>query len=252
MQLGLVTYMWGADWDLPTILKNCRETGFEGVELRSGHKHGVEPSLSAGGRKRVAEQFAESGVELVGFGTACEYQSHDPAVVRKNIDETKAFIQLAHDCGAGGVKVRPNGLPPEVPVPKTLEQIGRALNEVAEYGEGYGVVIRLEIHGKGTERIEHIKTIMDVARHPGATVCWNCNRADLDPPGFETNFQLVADRLGTIHIHDLVSDYPWQPLFDLLKQASFDGWTLVEEGAPTSDPVRVMKYYRALWERMTA
>lgn len=47
MQLGLVTYMWGADWDLPTVIKNCQLTGFKGVELRSGHKHGVEPTLSS-------------------------------------------------------------------------------------------------------------------------------------------------------------------------------------------------------------
>ena len=43
MQLGLVTYMWGADWDLPTLIKNCQLTGFRGVELRTAHKHGVEP-----------------------------------------------------------------------------------------------------------------------------------------------------------------------------------------------------------------
>ena len=30
------------------------------------------------------------------------------------------------------------------------------------------------------------------------------------------------------------------------------GWTLLEEGEKTADPVRVMKYYRLLWERMTA
>ena len=46
MKLGLVTYMWGADWDLPTLLKNCAATGFEAVELRSTHKHGVEPMIS--------------------------------------------------------------------------------------------------------------------------------------------------------------------------------------------------------------
>ena len=45
MQLGLVTYQWGADWDLPTLIKNCEKTGFRGVELRTTHKHGVEPSL---------------------------------------------------------------------------------------------------------------------------------------------------------------------------------------------------------------
>ncbi|REK11917.1 MAG: hypothetical protein DWQ37_12910 [Planctomycetota bacterium] len=136
MQLGLVTYQWGKDWDLPTVIKNCEETGFAGVELRSTHKHGVEPSLSAGQRKEVAQRFADSEVALVGLGTACEYHSPDPAELKKNIEETKAFIHLCHDVGGSGIKVRPNGLPAGVPQAKTIEQIGQALDEVAEYGEG--------------------------------------------------------------------------------------------------------------------
>jgi sugar phosphate isomerase/epimerase len=250
MQLGLVTYMWGAEWDLPTLIANCQQTGFAGVELRSTHRHGVEPQLSAPQRKEVAARFADSGVELVGLGSACEYHSPDADVVRKNIEETKAFIKLCHDCGGTGVKVRPNGLPDEVPVARTLEQIGQALAEVASFGEGYGVAIRLEVHGRGTDNLQHIKTIMEVARHPGATVCWNSNAADLSGQGLKHNFALVQDRLGTIHIHDLVSDYPWRELFDLLKAAGFTGWTLLEEGQPTSDPIRVMRYYRLLWETM--
>lgn len=250
MQLGLVTYMWGAEWDLPAIVKNLALTGFEGVELRTTHKHGVELSLDDRQRKDVARQFADAGLTLVGLGTACEYHSPDPAVVRKNIEETKAFIELCHDCGGSGVKVRPNGLPKEAPVAKTLEQIGKALNEVAAFGEGYGVAIRLEVHGPGTQELPHIKTIMDVADHRGATVCWNCNPADLEGAGLEANFKLVQDRLGTIHIHDLISGYPWRDLFALLKGANFNGWTLLEEGAPTADPIRVMRYYRLLWETM--
>ena len=42
MKLGLVTYNLANEWDLETIEKNCTETGFEGVELRTGHGHGVE------------------------------------------------------------------------------------------------------------------------------------------------------------------------------------------------------------------
>lgn len=250
MQLGLVTYMWGAEWDLPTLIKNCQETGFEGVELRSTHKHGVEPTLSADERKEVARQFAHSGVQLVGLGTACEYHAADPAIVKKNIEETKAFIRLSHDCGSSGVKVRPNGIPEGVDVDKTLEQIGRSLNEVAAYGEGYGVTIRLEVHGPGTSDLTRIQKIMQVADHPGATVCWNCNDTDMSGEGLRHNFNLVAKRLGTVHIHDLISEYPWVDLFGLLKEVQFEGWTLVEEGSPTSDPVRVMKYYRLLWERL--
>jgi sugar phosphate isomerase/epimerase len=250
MQLGLVTYMWGAEWDLPTLLRNCRDTGFEGVELRSTHKHGVEPSLSAEARREVAKRFADSGVQLVGLGSACEYHSPDPAVVKANIEETKGFIRLCHDVGGSGVKVRPNGLPKEVPVEQTIEQIGRALNEVAAFGEGYGIEIRLEVHGRETSNLEIVKRIMDVANHPGNVVCWNCNQEDLAGQGLDHNFGLVKDRLGTIHIHDLITQYPWKQLFGLLQQANFEGWTLLEEGAPTADPLRVMRYYRLVWETL--
>lgn len=250
MQLGLVTYNWGRDWDLPTLIKNLEVTGFEGVELRSTHKHGVEPSLSKEARKDVVKRFADSPVELVGLGSACEYHSPDPAVLKKNIEETKAFIELCHDLGATGVKVRPNGLPKEVPVEKTIEQIGRSLNEVAAHGEGYGVAIRLEIHGRGTAELPIVKQIMDVADNRNAVLCWNCNPTDLNGKGLESNYRLVEKRIGIYHIHDLISSYPWRDLFALMKQSKFNGWTLLEEGAPTSDPIRVMKYYRLLWETM--
>lgn len=251
MRLGLVTYQWGKDWDLPTVIANCGATGFAGVELRSTHKHGVEIELSAAERHEVRKRFEDAPVELVGLGSACEYHAVDPAVVQKNIDETKAFIQLCHDCGGTGVKVRPNGLPQEVPVEKTLAQIGRSLNEVAKFGADFGVAIRLEVHGAGTQELPHIKTIMDVADHPNAVVCWNCNATDLVGDGLQHNFNLVQDRLGTIHIHDLRKDnYPWVELFGLLQGCGFGGWTLVEEGSIPSDLVGAMHEVRIRWQQL--
>jgi len=137
-----------------------------------------------------------------------------------------------------------------VPIPKTLEQIGHALGELGPFAADYGVELRLEVHGRGTSELPHIRTIMDVADHPAVKVCWNSNAADLAGEGLEHNFHLVADHIGTVHIHDLVSEYPWPELFGLLKQSGFDGWTLLEEGNRTADPIRVMKYYRLVWENM--
>ena len=137
MQLGLVTYLWGAEWDLPTLLANCEETGFLGVELRSTHKHGVEPTLDEAGRGEVAKRFADSGVTLVGLGSACEYHAPDSAELKRQVEDTKAFVVCCHDIGAGGVKVRPNGLPQDVPMEKTIEQIGTSLNTVAAFAEGF-------------------------------------------------------------------------------------------------------------------
>ena len=54
------------------------------------------------------------------------------ACVAKNIEEGKKWIDLAHDTGALGVKVRPNGLPDGVPPETTIRQIGESLRELGD------------------------------------------------------------------------------------------------------------------------
>jgi len=119
-----------AKMDLPTVIKCCEDSGMEGVELRSTHKHGVEPTLDAAGREKVKEAFAKTKVKLVALGSACEFHSPKPEVVKKNIESTGQFVQLAADLGAWGVKVRPNGLRKDVPEDTTLRQIAGAFAEL--------------------------------------------------------------------------------------------------------------------------
>lgn len=247
MKLGLVTYNLAKDWDLPTIIKNCEATGFEGVELRTTHKHGVEVTLSAAERAEVRRRFADSRVTLFGLGSAFDYHTPDPARLRRDIEATKQYIVLAHDVGASGVKVRPDALPKEVPVEKTLEQIGRALRELGEFGAGYGQQIRLEVHGRGTSLLPHIKTIMDVADHPNVGVCWNSNQTDLAGAGFDANFDLVKDKIVEVHLRDLyLEEYPWRRLLTRLNQIGYASFCLAEI-PESADPLRVMRYFRALW-----
>jgi sugar phosphate isomerase/epimerase len=252
MSLGLVTYQWGQHWDLPTVLRNCEAAGLQGVELRTEHKHGVEPALSADQRREVRAQFADSPVQLVGYGSNAEFHSPDPAEVRRNVELTKAYIHLMHDCGGSGVKVKPNALVTDVPVQQTLEQIGAALNEVAAYGADYGQAIRLEVHGRGTDELPHIRTIMDIATHPNVGVCWNCNSTDLKEPGLAHNFRLVQHRLAqTVHVRELdVPDYPYRELFALLTAANYTGWILLECRTHANDPVAAMARQKEVFEQL--
>lgn len=254
MRLGLVTYLWGQDWDLPTLIANCEKTNVLGLELRTEHKHGVEPSLSAEERAEVKKRFADSPVELVGYGSNAEYHSPDRQQVQHNIELTKAYIKLMHDCGGSGVKVKPNGLPSDVPVEKTLEQIGRALNVVAKYGAEYGQRIRLEVHGRGTDELPHIKTIMDVADHPNVGVCWNCNGTDLQGEGLEHNFRRVQNRLADIvHVRELnMNGYPYPQLFELLVQADYQGWILLECRTQPEDRVAALAEQKVAFEDLVA
>src|SRR2546425_119269 len=99
---GLVTYMWGADWDLPTLLENCKKTNVLGVELRTTHAHKVEPDLNDKQRAEVARRFADSGVTCVGIGSDERLCNPDPAKHRQAIEKSKEFVRLSHDIGGEG------------------------------------------------------------------------------------------------------------------------------------------------------
>ena len=88
-KLGMVTYQLGKDWDIETIIKNCELAGFEAVEPRTTHKHGIELTLSKEQRAEIRKRFENSRVRLASLGTACEYQDADVVVVEKNIEETR-------------------------------------------------------------------------------------------------------------------------------------------------------------------
>ena len=254
MKFGLVTYLWGKDMDLPTLLDVCEKSGVLGVELRTQHAHGVEPVLSKAQRAEVRKRFADSPVELVGYGSNAQYHENDPAKVKANIALTKDYIRLMHDCGGSGVKVKPNGFVSDVPRAKTIEQIGLALNEVAKFGEDLGQQIRVEVHGRGTSELPVVRDIFKVATHPNATVCWNSNDVDLEGAGLDENFDMVKNRFGgTVHIRELnVGKYPYAALMKKFNEMDYQGWILLEARTNPADKIAALIEQRKIFERMAS
>lgn len=254
MRFGLVTYLWGKDMDLPTLIDACEKSGLAGVELRTEHRHGVEPALSKAERREVQMRFEASPVELIGYGSNAQFHEADPDKVKANIELTKQYVQLMHDCGGSGVKVKPNGFSRDVSREQTIAQIGNALNEVAEYGQKYGQQIRVEVHGSGTSELPVMKAIFDVATHPNVAVCWNSNAEDLKGDGLEHNFNLVRHRLGaTTHVRELTEgDYPYDKLFRLFKGIDYAGWILLEARTEPADKVAALIAQRQAFEKLVA
>ena len=253
MSFGLVTYLWGKDWDVPTLIRNCTTAQLLGVELRTGHAHKVEPNLTAAERAEVKRQFADSPVTLVGIGSAEEFHHPDPARLQKAIEATKAYVKLSRDVGGSGVKVRPNDLPKDVPQEKTIEQIGKSLNVVGAFAADYGQQIRLEVHG-ACSQIPIIKRIIDVADHPNVGLCWNSNVSDLKGDGLAANFNLLRRRFGaTAHVRALDSkDYPFAELISLFVRSDYRGWILLEGGGTPKDPLAACMAQKRLYDQMVA
>jgi sugar phosphate isomerase/epimerase len=254
MKLGLVTYLWAKDWDIPTIIRNCTEANISGVELRVEHAHGVTLDLSQSVRKEVKKKFADSPVQIVGMGTNEQYDWPDPQRLKTSIETTQKWLQLSKDIGGSGVKVKPNQFREGIAKEKTLEQIGKALNELGIYAINMGQKIRLEVHGEGTQELPNIKTIMDYVDNDGTTVCWNSNDQDLIGGGLEYNFNLVKNRLGDIcHVREMnIGNYPYQQLMDMFVKMDYKGWILLECRTDPADKVAALKEQREVWKGMIA
>jgi sugar phosphate isomerase/epimerase len=257
-KLGTITYNVGATWDLGTLLYVCRTTGFGYVELRTTHAHKVEPDLSAEQRREVKKQFDDAGVRLWSFGTVCEFHSADPAVVRRNIEDCRAFCKLAADLGAKGVKVRPNGVPKGGDLARTLEAIGAALKECGKAAADHGVEIWVEVHGAVTQNPPSMRAIMDACGHPSVGVCWNSNPTDVKDGTVKESFDLLKKDIRSCHINELWGGYPYRELFAGLRSIGYDRVTLMEcagvpEAANAKTPdaaIRFMRYYKALWTEL--
>lgn len=247
LKIGIMTYTLAKDWDIDTIIKNCSETGFQSVELRTTHAHGVELTLSASERAEVKKRFEDSPLEAISLASGYFYHSPDQEELKNNIDGTKEYILLARDVGAIGIRVFPNALPEDVPQEKTMEQIGKALAEVSQFGHDNGVEVRVCVHGQGTDTIPVIKKIIDYAQNPYVYVNWNCNNKEAQGEGLDYHFNMVKDRIRGVHLHELwTPEYPYRQLFKLLADIGFKGYCNAEVNQ-SEDPIRFMRYYRALF-----
>lgn len=254
LRFGLVTYLWGRDWDLETLIANCEKTDVLAVELRTEHAHGVEPHLTEVERIAVRERFEDSPVNVLGPGSNEQFHDVDRAKVDRAIANTKRFVELSRDIGGSGVKVKPNGFPKDVERDQTIEQIGMALRECGVFAKEHGQEIRVEVHGRGTQQLPVMRKIMEVADHDAVKVCWNCNSQDLDGEGLAHNFESVRAWFGqTVHVRELdVGEYPYQQLIDRFVGSGYDGWICLEARTAPEDRVAALAAQRALFATMVA
>ena len=91
-----------------------------------------------------------------------------------------------------------------------------------------------------------LKKNIDYSQSPYVYVNWNCPMSDIEGEGFEANFNSVKHLIRNIHIRELTNEYPWRQFFSLLSKSGYKGYCDAEVNG-SADPIRFMKYYRALF-----
>jgi sugar phosphate isomerase/epimerase len=123
------------------------------------------------------------------------------------------------------------------------------LRELGDYAAPKGIEIWMEVHGRDTSVPKVSADILRTAGHRSVGACWNSNATDVVNGSVKPSFDLLQPYIKSAHITELWSDYPYRELFKLLKDSGYNRWTLAEV-AESQDPVRFLRYYKALWREL--
>jgi sugar phosphate isomerase/epimerase len=164
------------DWTLETILNFAVENSYSGIELR-GLQRQLDltkcPEFSS--KENIlatANLIKEKKLRIVDLGSSVEMHHADITQRKKNLDEAKRFIQLAHEVNCPYIRVFPNNFPKEQERNETIELIVKGLHELGDYAKKSGVIVLMETHGDLVLSSD-IAKIMHAVNHPNVGLVWD-------------------------------------------------------------------------------
>ncbi len=164
------------DWTFEQMVKFAVDNQYSGIELR-----GIQRELdltkckefnTAKSRAATVKLMKDNGLKFVGLGSSATMHFADILIRKKNLDEGRSFIDLAHEIGCANVRVFPNLLPKDQDKDTTMELIVKGLQELGGHAKGSGVNVLMETHGD-LVKIDDIEKIMQQAPPENVGLVWD-------------------------------------------------------------------------------
>jgi len=247
MKLSLLTYNLGRDFTLDKLIEITEKYGYDGIEFRAGvGPHGVELEATPEQRAEIKAKMEAAKVEIAGIGTSCRFESLDDAERRQQVEEAKAYINLAADVGAPRIRVFGNKFPEGADKDVVIRNVGECLREIGEHAEQFGVDCNLELHGDFSYW-EYSLRAVQIADHPRIGIVYNCNTSEIKYGSIGQFLEPIKPYLRHVHLHELEKPYPYRLLFRFLKNIGYTGFNSVESDTPSPDAERIVHIYSLLY-----
>jgi len=192
------------EMSLDAMLAHAAKLGYDGVEPRLGHAHGIGPEATARDRERVRRTFEDSKVNLCCIASQGNFA--DPAKRDETVDLNRCIIEMAGDLACPCIRIFGGKLPEEMSREQAVEEVAEALCGLTEEAEKAGVTLCMETHDGWCDP-EDLATLMKRVDHPCLGVNWDMmhpTRAVGVP--VEQGYSTLRPWIRHVHIHDAV--YP--------------------------------------------
>ncbi|WP_327367505.1 sugar phosphate isomerase/epimerase family protein [Streptomyces sp. NBC_01217] len=189
------------------VVRLAAEHGYQGVELRAHPEEPVHPGISTLERAAVVDEFKRGGVEILTVAGYVRIAAggDDRAV----LDELAGLVELAHDLGAGNVRVFPGGGGQDPAVADATAV--RRLAAAAPHAAGAGVRILLETHDSHRAGADAARVVGAVG-HGQVGALWDIMHTWLAGEEPAASHAVLAPHLGYVQVKDIASADDVAPL----------------------------------------
>ncbi len=163
------------DWTFRQIVDFAAEHHFRGIEVRGILKQLDLPKCPEFTKQNIAStlrMMSDKDLKFVDLGAGANLHFPESPERRKNMDEAKRFIDLAHELKCPNVRVFPNNFLKERSKEETMDLIAKGLLELGNYAKGSDVNVLLETHGDLIV-IDDVEKVMKAAEHKNVGLVWD-------------------------------------------------------------------------------
>src|SRR5450631_1889758 len=163
------------DWTFNQIMDFAARHDYTGLEIR-GIEHEMDlpkcDIFSSENRMATMKMMEDKGLRFVDLGSSCTLHFAEATERKKNLDEGRKFIDLAHNIHCPFIRVFPNNFPKDQEKNATMDLIAQGLLELADYAKGSNVSVLMETHGDLIKTAD-LETVMQKANHPDTGLVWD-------------------------------------------------------------------------------
>lgn len=195
------------DWTFLQITDFAVQHGYRGIELR-GLQREMDlikcPEFSKANIGNTLSIMKDKGLEFVNLGSSANMHTIESAGRKKQLDEARRFIDLAHQLHCPYVRVFPNTINKEKNKTESLDLIANGLMELGKHAKGSHVSVLMETHGD-VVHTDDILYLMKAAggKHVGLvwdfTNMWSVTREPVSQA-----YQLLKKYIRHTHVKDMV------------------------------------------------
>ena len=165
------------DWSFQKITNFAVQHGYTGIEVRGLMRQVDLTKTNELTKDRAAtlKMMKDKKLGFVDLGSSCTLHFNEGADREKNINEGKAYIDLAAQLNCPNIRVFPNLLPKDRDKDETMDFIVKGLLELGNYAKASKVMVLMETHGD-LVWTHDVEKIMKDADHSNVGLVWDpCN-----------------------------------------------------------------------------